>query len=252
VTSGPLENPTSGKWGVTITNLEGQAQQVIEGAMDGSFSPDGTKLAYSMTGAGLSILDLSSGQTAPVPGTADGDFNPFWSPDGKQMVFNRGMGIFDLFITNLDGANMRQLTHGGIQEWPAGWLPDGHLLYVVPDREDEYTIYQVDVQDGSNQVFSHDNLQSISPDGKHTITAESTFGDRWLTYISELDGSNRWLLADAGLWVMTPIWSPDGQWLLASVSDKDPAETIGALINLSTCQVIPLPALKGNLLSWVR
>ena len=69
-----------------------------------------------------------------MPGTANGDFNPIWSPDGAQIVFNRGMGIFDLFIVNLDGSNLRQITHGGVQEWPVGWLEDGSFLYTVPGR----------------------------------------------------------------------------------------------------------------------
>jgi len=108
----------------------------------------------------------------------------------------------------------------------------------------------LDLQSGVSQEYSHDNLQSISPDGRYLLTSEKTFGDRWQIYVSEMDGSNRWLLNDASLWVLTPIWSPDGQWLLASVSAADPGDTIGTLINLRTCQVIPLPALKGNLLSW--
>jgi len=166
------------------------------------------------------------------------------------------MGVFDLFSIEPDGSNLRQLTQGGVQEWPVGWLPDGTLLYTVPGRENEYTIYRIDVHSsGANkgfdsQVFSRNNLSSISPDGKYILTSEKTFGDRWLIYVSDLDGSNRWLLNDPSLWVLTSVWSPDGQWLLAGVSDTDPGSTIGALINLRTCQVIPLPAFQGNLLSW--
>jgi Tol biopolymer transport system component len=161
------------------------------------------------------------------------------------------MGIFDLFIVNPDGSDLRRLTNGGVQEWPSGWLSDGSLLYIVPGRENEYTLYQVDPRSGESKKYSGDAPEATSPDGQHIVTSESTFGDRWLIYISDLDGSNRWLLADAGLWTLTPTWSPDGQWLLAGVSDTDSGSTIGALINPRTCQVIPLPYFKGNFLSWV-
>lgn len=250
VLSNRLMDANSGKWSAFISNPDGSNPQEFEGAQDGSLSPDGTKLVYSVYGAGISIADLASGSTMPLPGTANGDFNPVWSPDGKHIVFNRGMGIFDLFMINPDGTNVRQLTFGGVQEWPVGWLPDGRLLYSVPGRENEHTIYQLDLETGASQVFPDDYLQSVSPDGKLMITTEKTFGDRWLTYISELDGSNRWLVADSSLWVLTPIWSPDGQWLMAGVSDTDSGSTIGALIDLRTCQVMPLPDLKGNFLSW--
>lgn len=249
LTSGLVDAKT-GQWDATIFNLNGSDPQVFEGAQDGAVSPDGSKLVYSVFGAGISVADLAAGQTAPVPGTGNGDFNPIWSPDGTQIVFNRGMGIFDLFMVKPDGSEMRQLTHGGVQEWPVGWLPDGKFLYTVPGRENEYDIFQLDVQSGAIEEYTQDNLGSISPDGRYTIMTEKTFGDRWLTYISELDGSNRWLLNDSSLWVLSPTWSPDGKWLLAGVSDTDSGSTIGALIELSTCQVIPMPALTGTLLSW--
>ena len=191
---------------------------MIEGAQDGSFSPDGTKLAYSVYGAGITIPDLATGQPRRCPAPRNGDFNPIWSPDGKQIVFNRGMGIFDLFMVNLDGSDMRQLTHGGVQEWPVGWLPDGQLpLYRARPGERVRHLPAGRAERRQRRVRSQDNLKSISPDGKYILTSEKTFGDRWLVYISELDGSNRWLLNDSSLWVLTPIWSPDGQWLLALV-----------------------------------
>lgn len=249
---GPLNPNNSEEWGLALTSLDGSEQQVIPGAQDGTLSPDGAMLAYPATDDGIYIMDLASNQITPLPGTKNGDFNPIWSPDGKQIVFNRGMGVFDFFITYLDGSKMRPLTNGGVQEWAVGWLPDGkHLIYTVPGRVDEFTTYKLDVQSGTAEVFSNTNLISISPDGRYILTSETTFGDGWQVYVSEMDGSNRWLLNDSSLWILTPIWSPDGQWLLAAVSDTSPAETTGALINLNNCQVIPLPHLKGNFLSWM-
>ena len=140
--------------------LNGSQRQPLPGVRDGSFSPDGAKLAYSLIDGGILIRDLTTGEDLPLPGTALGDFNPVWSPDGAQIVFNRGMGIFDLFIVNLDGSNLRQITHGGVQEWPVGWLPDGGFLYTVPGREYEYIVYRLDLASGESQVFSNENIQS--------------------------------------------------------------------------------------------
>jgi hypothetical protein len=73
-----------------------------------------------------------------------------------------------------------------------GMVLTGGPLDNANSGKNEYTNHQLDVQSGISQVFSHDNLASISPDGKHLITIEKTFGDRWL-------------MADASLWVLTPI-----------------------------------------------
>ena len=133
---------------MAITALDGSQRQPLPGVRDGSFSPDGARSWPIHSSMAASDRDLATGEDLPVPGTANGDFSPIWSPDGSQIVFNRGMGIFDLFIVNLDGSNLRQITHGGVQEWPVGWLEDGSFLYTVPGREYEYIVYRLDLASG--------------------------------------------------------------------------------------------------------
>ena len=146
---------------MAITALDGSQRQPL-GVRDGSFSPDGAKLAYSLIDGGILIRDLATGEDLPVPGTANGDFNPIWSPDGAQIVFNRGMGIFDLFIVGTDGSDLRQITHGGVQEeWPVGWLEDGSFLYTVPGREYEYIVYRLDLASGEAGVLEREH-QSLT------------------------------------------------------------------------------------------
>jgi hypothetical protein len=240
----------SGESVLSISNLDGSNRQVFTDVRDGSLSPDGSKLAIS-SADGISILDFASGQTTKLPGTVEFDFNPAWSPDGSKIVFMRGNGRYDLFLINADGSGLRALTNGGLQEWPVGWMPDGQrLIYTVPGRDNEYANYQVDVGTGESQLFSNENLESISPDGKYKITSEKVFGDRWGLYISDIDGSNRWALTDPDIWALVPLWSPDGQWLMFSVSDTDSGSTAGALLRLADCTIIPLPYLKGTVTSW--
>jgi hypothetical protein len=240
----------SGEWRTVLSNLDGSNRQVFAAARDGSLSPDGSKLAYS-TDTAIYVIDLASNRTTLLSGTAQGDINPLWSPDGSQIVFMRGMGIFDLFIVNADGSNLHSLTSGGLQEWPLGWLSDGqHLLYNVPGRENEYTNYELNVGTGERRLFSNENILSISPDGKYQVTEQKVFGDRSVLSVSAIDGSNRWVLADSDLQVSSPTWSPDAEWLMVSVSDSDPYSAIGALINLQDCRIIALSQFKGNVLSW--
>lgn len=57
-----------------------------------ALSPDGRRLAFPATRAGVSqiwVRDVTTGETAALPGTSGG-IMPFWSPDGRQMGFFAG------------------------------------------------------------------------------------------------------------------------------------------------------------------
>ena len=143
-----------------------------------------------------------------MPGTSNGDSNPLWTPDGSRIVFNRGIGIFDLFIVNPDGSNLRQLTYGGGRESTIDWLSDNSLLYSVPGEGNGYIVYRLDIESGESQVFSHESIHSISPDGQSLAVAELTFGDRWILTVTDLNGEERHSLNDNTLSVLPQIWSP--------------------------------------------
>jgi Tol biopolymer transport system component len=79
--------------------------------------------------------------------------------------------------------------------------------------------------------------------------------DKHGVFVSNLDGSNRKLLADGDPYIVTvPAWSPDGKWIIASVHDPDTNKhpnPMLALIQVDTCQIIPLPNLGGYVTSWL-
>lgn len=251
---GPADQQNlNGNWEVAIISLDGSQREPVQGGRgDGSISPDGSKLAYTTMDGVIQIKDLATGVVVAVPGTTNGDSNPLWTPDGKQIVFNRGMGIFDLFIVDPDGSNMRQLTQGGLQESTVGWLSDGSLLYSVPGEGNGYIVYRLDLQSGKSEVFSNEPVHSISPDGNSFAIAELTFGDRWQLTVTNLDGKGRVILNDTSLSVLPQLWSPDSKWILASITDSDTASITGALINPGTCEVIPLPLLKDDVIAWIQ
>jgi Tol biopolymer transport system component len=74
-----------------------------------------------------------SGQTRLTTSAANVDnFDPAWSPDGKQIAFfsnrdNPG-NESDLWIMNADGSSPRQVTTNTINEYSVDWAPDGSRL----------------------------------------------------------------------------------------------------------------------------
>jgi hypothetical protein len=243
-------SPGSGEWLYFFSNLDGSDRVTIPDTHMLSFSPDGSELAYDEKD-GIYILDLATDQKTHLPGTQQWDFNSLWSPDGSQIVFMRGNGEYDLYVVNADGSGLRRLTNGGSQEWPIGWMPDGqHLLYSVPGRDNTSVNFLLDVPTGGIQEFPVKDISAISPDGQTLVIQENAFGGRYLTYISGLDGSNRTLLADSDIWALIPVWSPDGQWLIFSVSDTDTEHLIPTLVRLEDCTIIPLTYFSGQLMVW--
>jgi dipeptidyl aminopeptidase/acylaminoacyl peptidase len=66
-------------------------------------------------GASLYLVDVQAGTERPLAADGKGgSLDPAWSPDGSQVVFasNRG-GTPELWVVNLDGGNLRQLTNDG-------------------------------------------------------------------------------------------------------------------------------------------
>jgi hypothetical protein len=251
---GPVDsNNINGEWGVAFTNLDGSERRPIkDGRGDGSISADGTRLVYATIDGGIRVLNLESGQMTPVAGTTSIDINPIWTPNGARIVFNRGRGFFDLFSANPDGSDQRRLTNGGGRESTLGWLPDGSLLFSEPGPDGESIVYQLNLQTGESREYARESIHSISPDGKYFTVAELTFGDLWKTEIRSIDGPERWSLADGDLSVLPQVWSPDGEWLLISVSKSGMENALGALIRWKTCEVIPLPNLKDTVLDWLK
>lgn len=246
---GPVDpaNP-NGAWETSIVNLDGSQRKSVS-TEKGTISPDGVLLAFQAADAGIMIKNLSTEETVLLQGTAAGDSDPFWSQDGKKVVFMRNIGIFDLFSVNLDGTDLRQLTFGGSQEIPLAWLADGSLLYEVLDINGT-NVYRLDLESDKSQLFSSEGIQSVSQDGQYLAITKMANGERWQIAIKETTGNQRWDLTDGNMSVLNPLWSPDGQWIMTTVLNPE-GPAMGALINLSTCDVIPLPNLQDDILVWV-
>ena len=197
LTYGPADpaNP-EGSWEVAITALDGSQRQPLPGVRDGSFSPDGAKLAYSLIDGGILIRDLATGEDLPVPGTANGDFNPIWSPDGADCL-QRGMGIFRS-LHRQPGWLEPAPDHGGVEGRWAGWRM---AVSSTPCRAGSTsTSFTAGTSPAAKAGCSNENIQSLSPDGQYVAIAVLAFGERWQIDISRLDGADRWALANDSLW----------------------------------------------------
>jgi len=237
-----------------LSSLDGSFDQGLVFG-HGSLSPDSTKLAYSDENNQLLILDIGNGGKMALRN----GFNPVWSPDGMQLAFLRqtekGMNVF---LMDADGQNPRALTDTTELLGVANWNNNGQLLIQSGNK-----IELLDAANGNRRTIlniSYDSYGSptaaISPDGQWLAYLERVPGRKMPgIYLARLDGSETRLLVQLDDWTATvALFSPDSKWLAINLMNPEvPNATITpALVNLDTCQVVPLPNLNGEIRGWVK
>ena len=133
-------------------------------------------------GNALRILD-----ERPLTHHLEEDYVPSWSPDGRSIAFTSyRSGAEQIWVMDVDGKNLRQLTISPRGDWSPAWRPKGDLIAFTSDRT------------GLNQIWlmeaggSHQRPLTASPSGAST-------------------------------WNRDPSWSPDGTRLIftSNRSGKD-------------------------------
>jgi Tol biopolymer transport system component len=254
---------------VMTTNLDGSNQKILSHGNDGAVSPDGTKIIYSgdfySDSQGLQLMDLATGTVTPLVDSVVNDGSPIWSPDGSLIAFTRGpasglrgaAGPHSIFIAKPDGTQRVSLVEDGEANNAMEWFSDGQRLLYTVAKPDGASVNSIDITTKEVvHLFDTNYLHSgivLSPDEKLAAYEVMRPGENYGIQISNLDGSNPRLIADAAPIVVTnPQWSPNGDWLVISVYDEInfPDGAVPTLIEINACQVIPLTSLSGSVSTW--
>ena len=242
-----------------LTNLKGGEERgLVFGT--GSLSSDGTNLVYSNEFSQIVLLDVETGQEKTLT-EGSTDFDPIWSPDGKQIAFTRTNENLQIYVMNADGTDLKPMEPASNSIQLATWSPDSKkILYSLKNENDIRALYLYDTISESNiflfTVDSEAPSPVFSPDGqwiafRDRVPGRMTEG----VYISQTAGTEKRLLVQLDYWIVGNLhWSPDGKWLAFSVLNTDqftPTSTTG-LLELETCQVTPLDNLDGAIQSWVN
>lgn len=140
--------------------------------------------------------------------------DPTFSPDGSLIYFRgspvpmvRDSMFYDeLFVINVDGTGLRQITEYPRSDTTARW----HSYKAGPPRW--------------NHVENYITYQSMQ-EGKYSLFATTP------------DGSRQWKLTDKEMSEGWHDWSSDGRWLAIEVFDKEQSQFDIALMNWSSKEV---------------
>lgn len=221
---------------------------------------DGTnlsKLTYPDSGSNHTIIGL----------------HPVWSPDSKQIAFGsivgpEALGKYDLFITNVDGSGIKQLTFtGSVTERVWDWSLDGKkLLGDIYDRSIRDTtgrhientrVTFFDLE-GSivatwgefGNVFYH---PIYSRSGNRIAFVSSKGGNYQGIYTMQVGGSTDTLLVGNQYRFNVPVaWSPDDKRLLYNAGRGGDLGRV-LVINIETKVVHDItPSVFDNDTTYIR
>ncbi len=122
-----------------------------------SFSPDGSKLAYSEfkrdeyqnVTEELGVLDLGTGKFEKITSEGADSYDPAWSPAGEQIAYtsNRG-GNYDIWIMSVADGTHRQLTMDPSFDGEPAWSADGHEIAFVSARSGSRELWVISITGG--------------------------------------------------------------------------------------------------------
>lgn len=177
---------------IAVMNADGSDLGVIASDLDlcqgdPSFTPDGARLVYTRFNPALEVEDIWSMKldgSDKTQVTGAGGPDPNVSPDGLRLSF-KGGEAGALFVQNLDGSGLVQVSPTVSVAYKSDWAPDGQHLVLSDDSDP-----------GPTEPV---NIATVRPDGTD------------LTYVTHYAGPVRAFVGG---------YSPDGQWIVFRLEEN--------------------------------
>lgn len=191
------------------------------------------KIAFGSNG--IFVMNDNGGGRRQL--TYKDDSRPRWSPDGTHIAFVRHDDgddqRFQIYVMNVDGTNLQQLTHVGEQNGMPAWSPDGKKIVFDSNRSGsrEFHVLELATQNITQLTGLEEPHRPAapdwSPDGQQ-IAYEKFIKRPGVhhknIWVMNADGTNpKPLLPDPNpedptIFRSRPRWSPDGSRILFTVS----------------------------------
>jgi Tol biopolymer transport system component len=198
-----------------------------------SFSANGRFVAFSSvteppaTGRHIYVVDVDGSGLRRLTTGPSFDSSPSFSPNGKQIVFERdpGAGKSHVFAINFDGSGLRQLTNGNFNDSEPVYTPSGKRIVFVSDRDHDVKTDRSDIfamaPSGANQRVLidgpyYEKEPDTSPNGRG-IAFVSNRRPGINIFVANANGRQvRQLTYNkrdcfSGSCNLSPAWSPDGK-----------------------------------------
>jgi dipeptidyl aminopeptidase/acylaminoacyl peptidase len=189
---------------------------------DPAWSSDGSRIAFVSGGEasarpmGLYVADSDGSGVTLVLEDGTGPTSPSWSPDGRTIVFETGLGHEqtgsgnrDVFAIDVESGELTRLTDDSARDEYPALSPDGNRIAFTRQHDGVVDIYLVNA-DGTmvtqlTRGEGTDFRPAWSPD-----SAKIAFERDTDIYVMNADGTGVTSLTDGPAEDRDPTWSPDG------------------------------------------
>jgi TolB protein len=233
-----------------------------------AISPDGGHVAFASNRNGywnLYLMELSSGELTQLTDDFDYEGAPSWSPDGLWLVYESYSGgeqnELDLYVRSIESSDPIRLTDHPAADFSPTWSSQGRLIAFVSNRSGDPEIWLADLDKTGEERFRNisqttqawEAFPAWSPDGSKLAWAAEENAYRSL-YIWDVNTDGEPLYRPTYIGSGDhPVWSPDGNTLLATLSTPNQTYLVTYPVSVSGL-LLPARKLVGEAsgLSWGR
>jgi len=133
-----------------------------------TFSPDARQVAFVSDRSGnpqIHVLDIPTKKITRLTSLNWCDA-PAWSPTGEWVAFAgraHNKDRMDIFLVDITGGQLRQLTHGEGSNEDPGWSPDGRFLTFSSTRGKRSQIWVMDADGAAPRLMADVPGASVTP-----------------------------------------------------------------------------------------
>lgn len=208
--------PIYADYDIYTANLKGEIMDTLTNTpgydAEATLSPQGDKIVFTSMRSGdldLYTMDLDGSNVVQVTDELGYDGGAFFSPDGKQLVFRTSRpkteeeiekykrllaeGLveptrMELFVVNIDGTGLKQVTNLGNANWAPFFHPSGKKIIFSSNHTAErgfpFNLFMINVDGTGLEQITFDSMFDSFPmfsnDGKKIAFSSNRFngGDR--------------------------------------------------------------------------